>query len=538
MKLSVFILASLLFFSNANLSNPSTQEESLLKKCSDQLKDTAEKLESATQKKCLENAKSSIDKALDATRQGKDREAKDNKKKALKWVVQAIRECMAPGEIPGLIGESLKNEGGLDADGLDRLNTLIGALLDAKKERAKSDFPFYHDMAIQQITLALFSIIDNGGFDGWRPEKAINWYIEAAINCQDVQELINKLLDYMGKNKDKTGIPDISPEACQKAKDMLDRLYKMKKDGASFEEIVKLGEEIKKFLDDEGTKTGRLRSEKDAREAEKVEKVSLPVTAVHFTAIDGKTNINKDFVGEVETIKFFAVDGKEIKSSEVKPGFSSHSEHLTVDIKKVLRIASVSIIGTGGIVNLVQDRKGGAPSDLSGIQPKEGVITSRNNSIKETLNVERGAIDMTDTPQSHSLSINGQSTNIVATREGQIAVAGNNIKVPVTGTSELKLVSPDGRTLTSESPSWGYEISMPEITKTNIWQPVSAVVYGLEPGRFILFRFIPQPGQTIKPLEVVKPSEEFIVPSPVAEIMVDKPGPQMLNIIVELQAEK
>jgi len=149
--------------------------------------------------------------------------------------------------------------------------------------------------------------------------------------------------------------------------------------------------------------------------------------------------------------------------------------------------------------------------------------------------VRKGALDLESPPQSHSLVVNRDATTVIASREDQVAVVGTNINVPGSGVSDVTLVSPDGNVLTGDCPAWGYHIYLPEITTTNAWVPITAVIYGLEPGKAVAFRFIPEPGQIIKPLEVVRMSETLFTTSPVAEVMAERPGPQSLNVVVELR---
>ncbi|MCF7854408.1 MAG: hypothetical protein K9N51_06395 [Candidatus Pacebacteria bacterium] len=518
--------------------NVYADEAETLAGLSSELRKTAEQTQDINRKLALGNACSALDAARDALEEGNEPDAKKNKKKALKWLVQAVRECMAPGKpIDDLTG-ALREENAMSEDAVERFNKLLDRLVDAKQRKKKSDFPFFDGLVLNQLILALFEVIDSGG-PAFHPQKALRIYVNAAAACEDVQEQIDKLLDFLGENADATGITDISPEARDKAKGMVDKLYTMKAEGASGEDIIEMAEKIKKFLEDEGARIGRLRREKDMREAEKEEDQEhllhpRPVTMVTFTALEGRTNVNTTLVGEVQTIQFVAVDGEEMDPREVAPDVDPHADSFTLDLGKTAKLGGVIIGGTAGVIRLLQDGEGSAPATHAGIEPKDGVIDTRNGQVDETFNVTDGAPDMERAPGHHSVTIDDQAATVVATRADQVAVTARSIKTSVIGNSQVKLTTPTGTTLSGRCASWGYTISMPKITKTDVWVPISANVYGLEPDDRVMFHFMPEPGQQIEPRERIVSAAELMAPAPVAEIRVDRAGPQALNVTVSL----
>ncbi|MEA3470092.1 MAG: hypothetical protein U9R24_00040, partial [Thermodesulfobacteriota bacterium] len=178
-------------------------ESQLLKEAGDVLTKTSESSKDLRQKLAIGNALKDLDAAQAALKKGYEKEAEKKKKKALKWVVQAVRECMDPGEAPGKISDALKKEGAMTERGQSRFNSLLNALVNGKKKKKASDFPIFEGMALNQIVLALNEVIDWGG-DGFHPSKALKWYLNAAASCEDVQDLINELLDYMHEHADLT----------------------------------------------------------------------------------------------------------------------------------------------------------------------------------------------------------------------------------------------------------------------------------------------------------------------------------------------
>lgn len=529
------------FFVILVLSSPTPAgEKTLLDQAAGEIRSVMEKTEDLPQKLSLRNAAAALEAAGEALAKGDGKEAAKNKKKALKWYVQAVRECMAPGAAGEKIIEALKEEGRMRENGVSRFRDLLKIMVSAKESKEKSDLPIYQGMALNCILLALFEVIDTGDIDGFEPEKALKWYLNAAASCEDVQKLIDDLLDYQAKHGDLSGIPDISAEGCRRAREMVERLYELKRKGAPPDEIVKLAEEIKKFLDEEGARTGRARRAKYEAEAEKEKKTAervatRPTTTVRFTALDGETNINRDFVGNVETVRFIALDGKEVPPEEVRPDVTDHGDHHTISVGKAAEIASIVLTGTAGIVRLIQDGAGGTPAGFSGIAPKDGTIDVHNGVIEETFQVTPGTPGMAWSPADHAVTVAGEPVTVVAVRPDQVAVAGTGLAPSPAGSVPVTMTTPSGTVLSAACPSWGYNLFLPQAVKTRVPVPVTAEVIGLEPDRKVTFRFIPGPGQVIEPVTVTLPAAALVTPAPVATLRVVTPGPQGLDVVVTVE---
>jgi len=492
---------------------------------------------SPNQQLCVKNASEALQKARDALEKGDAEAAKKKKREALRWTVQAVRECMEPGEIPAQIGEALRDEGAMSEKALGRFNDLMKTLVEAKKRKGGSGSPFCEGMAINQIMLALDELI-TGGWDGWHPEKAIGWYLNAAAECEDVQAIINQLLDYLNTHSDTTGIPDLGNEGCAKAKQMLDELYAKKRAGVPSEEIIELVDRIKAFLRKEGARTGKARLEKDRQESEQESQARpppstapAPVTQVAFAALDGSTNISQAALGEIESVRFVATDGKPLKPKEVGANLDDHNGHLTLSIGKAAGLGSVLIAGTAGAIQMT-GHGGGAAGPATAVSPADGMIEIRNGALQETLRVPPSATDMVGSPQEHAVMLNGQTLTPVAVRPGEVAVTASGITPPGSSLMSLDVTSPTGIAAKGIGAGWGYTVTMPEVTKTRAWVPVLAQVYGLDPQDEVTLVFYPQPGQEIDPRTVTVPAAELAVPSPVAKIRAARAGPQALNVTV------
>lgn len=517
-------------------------ETKLLAEAATEISENLKTSKDARQQACLRHAQTALQGAQSALAANNEDQAAKMKKKALRWSVQAVRECVEPGEAPGKIGEALHAEGAMSSNALARFNDLLEDLDKAKKRKKKSGMPFFDGMAINQIMLALDRLITDG-FDGFRPQKALKWYLNAAGVCENVQEQINDLLKYLNSHADDTGIVDLSDEGYQQAKKMLDELYKKKAEGAPSDEIIELAEKIKKFLDDQGTATGKARHKKlgwDLEEEERKEKerraketklAAAPVTVVTFNALQGKTNVNLKPLGAVETVSFVAVDEKKIEDKEVAPDFDDHGDHVTIDIGKATRLGGIILTGTTGIVKLLPG-DGSAPTPSTGIAPADGLIDVRNGVVNETLAIPESASSLVSSPADYAASLDGNPLDIVATRPGEIAVTGTGVTPNPVGFSQLTLTTPEGAVLNGSAVSWGYDINLPEVTKTDVWVPIMIQVYGLDPQDKVTFQFYPQPGQTISPETVTVPAAEAMLPMPVAKIQAQQPGPQSLSVSV------
>lgn len=541
MKSRILLLFSCLLIISTSSVAFAVGETELLNQAS---KELAEKKANATevrQQLTLGNAATALSAAQQALADGNEEDAIKNKKKALRWAVQAVRECTEPGEAPDKIGEALVEEGGMTPSALNRFNDLLDDLVAAKKSKKDSGDPFAEGMAINQIMLALDRLITDG-FDGWHPNKAIKWYLNAAAGCEDVQDMINRLLEYLNSHADDSGIPDLMDDGYAKAKEMLDDLYAKKRAGAPSDEIIDLVNKIKEFLDDEGSRTGRARKkkfaemDKEEEEAEKTDKriapgPAPPTTVVTFTALQGRTTVNQQFVGEIETVKFVAYDGKELDRKEVAPDIDDHGDHTTITIGKATKLASIVLTGAGGTLHLLSGG-GGSVAAPKGISPADGLIETRNGILNETLAVPEKASDILRSPQEHMVSFDGQNVSTVAVREGEIGVTGQGITPSALGSANIQVTSPSGEVFKGSGTVWGYDVTMPEVTRTNVWVPVMVQVYGLDPQVPVTIRFIPQPGQQITPETVTIPAAEAMLPMPAAKIMAEQPGPQSLNVTI------
>jgi hypothetical protein len=207
---------------------------------------------------------------------------------------------------------------------------------------------------------------------------------------------------------------------------------------------------------------------------------------------------------------------------------------VTISTGKLATVGGIIVGGGLGTVHLLTDGDGSPapPIPTKGVAPADGMVDVRNGVVNETLAVPDAATDVMASPQSHLARIDGQSVPVVAVRQGQVAVAGGNIKPSGIGLSRLELISPSGEVYKGTATSWGYDITMPEITKTDVWVPVMAQVTGLDPQTPVTFTFIPEPGQVINPTQVTVPAAEVMMPTPVTKIRAERPGPQSLNVSV------
>ena len=125
MKKILTVCLALMIFGLVKIDVARADEASLLKEAAKELTAKQASATSARQKACFKNALEALSAAQDALADGDEEQAKKMKKKALRWVVQAVRECADPGKAPGQIGEALKEEGAMSENALNRFNDLL-----------------------------------------------------------------------------------------------------------------------------------------------------------------------------------------------------------------------------------------------------------------------------------------------------------------------------------------------------------------------------------------------------------------------------
>jgi len=533
-RVTLILLCIVLLASPLPAQTPENAEAANLSRIEQSLQSAARGAANAAQQRCLANAGNEIAAARQPLSDGSARDAVKHKKNALQWVTWAVKECCDPGDLVSQIGESLVAEGGMDQDGLARLNDLVTTLQKAKKKKAESDFPVEQEMATKEIVNAILDVID-GGVEV-KSGKALKWYLNAAATCDQVQELIDDLLDYIA-NDGRIGFA-----ARDEARKMVDDLYKMKAKDAPFDDIAKKSEEIRKYIDDEFTRVARERIRsalEGGKEGGRPEKpAAAPVTTVAFTALDGDTNVSSAFLGGIDQIKFVAADGSEVKPKEAGANVVVHDDHVTVTAGKGAGVAGIILAGASGGVRLLADASGAPPVGFYGVAPKDGIIDIRNGGINETLNAAASAgPDMAlGPPRDATVTVDGAAVRVVATHGSQIAVVASGIR-PTAGTSSVVVKTAAGAAASSTCPSWGYNVSLPPAVKTGAWMPITAEVFGLGPSDKVAFKFLPVPGQAIEPSEVVITAAEAVAPVPIAKMMTEESGAQALSVLVTRQEQ-
>lgn len=511
------------------------------------------------QQLALRNAADEIAAAAKALAEGDEKAAIGHKRKAMQWATWAAEACADPGELAVQIGESLIAEGAMTPQDLGKVKDLFDVLDAAKKRRGKSGNPFYDGMAIAEIVNAIIRLIGEG-FDGWHPKRAINWYADAAASCEDVQALIDRLLGYEQKNEDATGIPAMGTAAAAEIRRLLDELHAMKRRGATPGELAEMADRIKAVMRQEGQRVARARHDADAsgsgtppREepgaraargasSEAAPSAAVPVTTVNFSALDGDTEVNRRFVGRIETIAFVAADGREIDRGAVSPDVTQRYDAYRVRVGKPQSVAAIVLTGTAGIVRLLAgaDARGGSTvAGGAAIAPIDGVLEVRNGAVDDTLaatasgeplRFERPIGDL-------SVTIDGRAVDVVATRPGQVAVVGRGIAAG--GADRQVSIASAGQVLaTARVPTWGYEIALPKVTRIGVWIPVTLQLFGLGPAERVSLRFQPLPGQEIEPLATEVGAGQALAPMPVARLRTTLPGAQALNVLVTREAAK
>ena len=417
-------------------------------------------------------------------------------------------------------------------------------LLLAKKLRKADDPPMLPGMGLDQLYLALMDLVEHGGWDGWRPEKAFCWYLESAWMCADVQELLDKILEYMAAHTDDTGIPDISSEAMKQLKDMVDRLYKMK-EANDDEGMLELIEEIRQFLKEATRETGAKRRAHMSKELEEEEKRERErghqTSTVTFTAIDDEVKINREYMCEAETITITAIGGEDHEialdptGERVRPpdgsDYVGHGDHISLKLPEGLSpdIVTVSAPGRRLIANACDF---GVSLGQDFTNPLiDGLCDLLNGRAHETLRLPDWMRPPEEYgPGDYDVTVEGTPVTPVASCGEELAFSGTDIPQPEGDTCDIEVTSPTGETFTATVPAWGYILDCPEVTTPGAAVPLTVIVFGLPPDTPVTLEFVPSAGQTITPLVVVRPGSELASATVVAELVTMKLGLQSFGM--------
>lgn len=517
------------------------------------------------QSRYLDSSNAAIDKVLAVLdKEPVDQEAaKKELKGALILLIESARECASlKSEALGL-AEALKAQGGLSAAGVKRMGLLLDLLGMAKAVKSSTaGAGLEQGMAIREIILALYELLNTGGHDFWRSHKALMWYLNAllgdlgslpAAERAQIRQLIAELLDYLMVQGDLS--------AAQKARIMekIDDFDQEIRDGLKGSDAVAGLKEVKETIRGEMRRTSEERKrryreeaereereEREARESEQrqreqaqasLDQPLMPAspppstTVVQFTSLAGTTEVNRRAVGSLQGVYFVAADGAPAESSEVEADFSVHEHAFSLDFPATPKILGVVLYGTAGVIEIMQDLRTPA---VTGIGPRDGAIDIRNTVVRETLITTgpNGQGLITGPIEDYGITIDGQPTEIIAAQPDQVTIESHGISGNATGQSEIVLTDRGGTVASGVADSWGYNVSAPEVTRQDVWVSITMQVFGVDPQELMRVTLTPTEGQEIEPGSVLLSGSEAQEPVAIAQLRTQKPGPQQFYVDV------
>ena len=251
--------------------------------------------------------------------------------------------------------------------------------------------------------------------------------------------------------------------------------------------------------------------------------------AVGFSSLEGPIVINRDFVGPLESMKLIATDGRELDPEAVGAAVSERNSAYELDPGDG-QPARIVIEGKHGVVDLVRAQPVHDGPDPDRVLIADGLLDCMNGQVQETLRLPNRFTELERSPADHRIQIDGADVVPVAMREGEIAIAADDMPLPAAGgTSLVRIVTPSAEELESTVPAWGFALKVPHVTLRRAPVDVSLQVVGLQAHEALRFEFVPEPGQRIDPQSVTVTGDEAATPIIAARLQSSEPGPQALN---------
>lgn len=256
---------------------------------------------------------------------------------------------------------------------------------------------------------------------------------------------------------------------------------------------------------------------------------------MRFTAIEGRTVLNRDYIGEIQSVSFVALDGSSRPpDAAAAETVEDQGDRIDINLPDASDIARIVVSGIAGTVVIERANSAGAPPGI--IWPLDGMVDIIAGQLNETLLVPADVFDLEAPPSAYVSTVAGSQTDIVAIRSGEVALRSADVNLDPAGTNVV-ISSPDGQSSVSgEVPAWGYRLSLgQEIVDVNQSVPVYAQAIGLAADEELVLEFLPLPTQTIEPRTVVLTAGQAEVPIPVANLQTEQIGPQMFNAQVTIR---
>lgn len=268
-----------------------------------------------------------------------------------------------------------------------------------------------------------------------------------------------------------------------------------------------------------------------------------------FSRLDGDTQINADYVGTIETVTVVATDGRQ---RPAETGRNVTADMVAGGIRLAIAddrdIQSVIVTGERGDITVERRQEPAEPAPF--LWPLDGAVNLQNGRLRETFSAPAQLCELDAPPSGYRINIPDAETalpeggtltpqaDVIAVRENEIALHANDVPAGAATDSdiELDITTPSGARAEAEVPAWSYSVSPQPVTQVGVFAPIYFQCTGLPPEEMIELTFVPQPWQTVEPLQLSLPCGEAAQPVPVAQYTTSQVGPQPIQLRVVRQS--
>ena len=249
-----------------------------------------------------------------------------------------------------------------------------------------------------------------------------------------------------------------------------------------------------------------------------------------FTGLDGTTVVNTGPVGEVGPVTVTGVDGEPVDSDDVDIQAENGTIEIAVDPN--IQVGTITVQGSEGTIVLEAD--GARPSGPPGITwPKDGAVNIHNGTLNETFAVPSTITEGARPAGDYEVRIGDSPVDVIAIRNGEIAVTGRGIPMQESGETEISIAVKDGPSVSGQIPAWSYLLSAQAVTRLNTWAPIFFQCSGLPAREPIAIRFTPEPWQRIEPPEFSLTCGEASSRIQIGQYQTSREGPQNLPAVID-----
>ncbi len=259
-------------------------------------------------------------------------------------------------------------------------------------------------------------------------------------------------------------------------------------------------------------------------------------TEVEVTSLDGDIYVNPEYIGKVRSIRTINRSGLLGDRVEIEVRI------LTDDWRKISLPPVLS--GTFGVI--ISGERGILKISLPGIpaNPDGSDIYTINKLL-----IEFGTLNTTFVfpaqsiiePSKYQIGLLDNrdksfvSGKVIVMKSNELVADFQNLPSAVVnseGMLHVSITNPGGSFINADIPAWGYNIFVPE-TDVGAPAPITAEVFGLDPGAKIRFDFSSLADQVINPSTKILTVKEINSGAPVATITTNRGGAQPLTVTVK-----